>query len=44
MLFELPAFVNNVARSTAGTVDETSGTVSLPPNVTTVTVDLTHSL
>jgi hypothetical protein len=44
VLFELPAFVNNITSSSAGTVDATSGTVTLTPSVTSVTVELKHSV
>ncbi len=40
VLFELPAFVNAVASTSAGTVDEADGTVTLPPGTATVTVHL----
>jgi hypothetical protein len=42
VLFELPAFVNDIAGADAGTVDDQTGTVTLAPNVKTVTVDLAH--
>ena len=42
VLFELPAFVNNIAGANAGTVDDQTGTVTLAPTVKTVTVDLAH--
>jgi len=40
VLFQLPSFVNNIASSTAGTVDAATGTVRLSPNESTVTVHL----
>jgi hypothetical protein len=40
VLFQLPAFVNNIAHASAGTVDETTGTVTLAPSVGNVTVQL----
>lgn len=43
MLFQLPAFVGNIARTNAGTIDEKTGTVTLAPAVRTVTVRLTHT-
>jgi hypothetical protein len=43
VLFQLPAFVGNVARTSAGAVDERTGTVTLPPAVRSVTVQLTHA-
>jgi hypothetical protein len=38
--FELPAFVDNVKKTTSGTVDEASGTVTLGAGTSDVTVDL----
>jgi hypothetical protein len=43
VLFQLPAFVRNIASATAGTVDEATGTVTLAPAVKTVTVQLKHA-
>ena len=40
VLFELPSFVANVASTTAGIVDEVTGTVTLPAGVSRVTVRL----
>jgi hypothetical protein len=40
VLFELPLFVNNVASSSAGTVDQPTGTVRLSATEQTVTVQL----
>ena len=34
VLFQLPAFVNNIASASAGTVNEKTGTVTLPATVT----------
>jgi hypothetical protein len=42
VLFQLPAFVRDIARATAGTVNEASGTVTLPSSVRSVTVTLRH--
>jgi hypothetical protein len=42
VLFQLPAFVGNIAHASAGTVDEKTGTVTLAATVRTVTVRLTH--
>jgi hypothetical protein len=42
VLFQLPAFVNNIAHATAGTINETTGTVTLPATVRFITVQLTH--
>ncbi len=39
-LFQLPAFVGNVAAASAGTVDEASGTVTIDPGTRGVTVEL----
>lgn len=36
--FELPAFVNNIARASAGTIDESGGVVNVPAGTNTVTV------
>ena len=38
ILFELPSFVNNIARSSAGSVDQATGTVTLAASTTEVTV------
>jgi hypothetical protein len=43
VLFQLPAFVGNIAGASAGTVNESTGTVTLPPTDRTVTVQLTHA-
>ena len=40
MLFQLPAFVGNIAHASAGTVDEKTGTVTLAASVRSVTVQL----
>jgi len=40
VVFELPAFVNNLASTTAGTVDRSAGSVELGPKDRTVTVRL----
>ncbi len=42
VLFQLPAFVGNIAHASAGTVDEKTGTVTLAATVRTVTVQLAH--
>jgi hypothetical protein len=42
VLFELPAFVNDIAHSSAGTVNESAGIVTLPATARSVTVQLTH--
>jgi hypothetical protein len=42
VLFQLPAFVGNIASTSAGTVSEPTGTVTLAPAVRTVTVQLRH--
>jgi hypothetical protein len=42
VLFQLPAFVNNIAHASAGTINEQTGTVTLAATVRTVTVQLTH--
>ena len=38
VLFQLPAFVGNIAHASTGTVDE-AGTVTVAPSVRSVTVD-----
>jgi hypothetical protein len=43
VLFQLPAFVNNIAHASAGTVDEKTGTVTVSPAVRTVTVQLSQA-
>jgi hypothetical protein len=43
VLFQLPAFVGNIARTSAGVIDEKAGTVTLAPRIRTVTVQLTHT-
>jgi hypothetical protein len=40
VLFQLPAFLRNVAGTSAGAVDQATGTVSLRPGTTRVTVEL----
>ena len=42
VLFQLPAFVGNIARTSAGQVDNKTGTVTLAPAVRSVTVQLTR--
>ncbi len=44
VLFQLPAFVGNLARATHGTVDSAAGTVTLPASTRSVTVTLTHAV
>ena len=41
-IFELPAFVNDIASVSAGTVSEAAGTVTVPAGTRSVTVTLTH--
>ncbi|HTT00321.1 MAG TPA: hypothetical protein VMI33_27285 [Streptosporangiaceae bacterium] len=43
VLFQLPAFVGNIASSSAGVVSESTGTVTLAPTVPIVTVQLKHA-
>ncbi len=40
ILLELPSFVHDVARTSAGSVDEATGTVTMAPSVRRVTVEL----
>ncbi len=42
VLFQLPAFAGNIAGTSAGTISESTGTVTLPPTIRTVTVQLRH--
>ena len=42
VLFELPAFVGDIASASAGTVDDQAGTVTLPAGTRSVTVELGH--
>ena len=41
--FELPAFVNNIASTSAGTVDNGAGAVTIPARTQSVTVTLAHA-
>lgn len=43
VLFQLPAFVGDIASATSGRIDEKTGTVRLPAGVDTVTVALIHA-
>jgi hypothetical protein len=43
VLFQLPAFVGNIAKASAGKIDEKTGTVTLPATTHGVTVWLKHS-
>jgi hypothetical protein len=38
--FQLPSFIDNVASTTSGTIDESSGTVTVVKTVKSVTVTL----
>lgn len=42
ILFQLPAFVNNLTSSTAGAIDPRTGTVTLSPGTRSVTVTMTN--
>jgi hypothetical protein len=42
VLFQLPAFVDNIAHASTGAVNEQTGTVTLAATVRTVTVQLSH--
>ena len=42
VLFQLPAFVGNIAHASAGVINETTGTVTLAPTFRTVAVQLKH--
>jgi hypothetical protein len=41
--FELPAFVNNIASTSAGTVDNGADAVTIPAHTRSVTVTLAHA-
>jgi hypothetical protein len=41
--FELPAFVNNIASTSAGTVDNGAGAVTISANTHSVTVVMAHA-
>ena len=43
VLFQLPAFVGNIAHASAGVVSGKTGTVTISPSTPTVTVTLAHS-
>ena len=43
VLFELPAFVNNIAATSSGSIDQKTGTVQVASGVRRVTVRLRHS-
>jgi hypothetical protein len=43
VLFRLPAFAGNIASASAGTVNEKTGTVTVPATVHSVTVHLTRA-
>jgi hypothetical protein len=43
VLFQLPSFVGNIARTSSGSVDQRTGTVTLAPSVRRVTVTLTRA-
>ncbi len=42
VLFQLPSFISNIAATSAGTVDQATGTVTLSPGIRRVTVTLRH--
>jgi hypothetical protein len=44
ILFQLPAFVGNLASASAGRISATSGTVELGSGVRSVTVELRHAV
>jgi hypothetical protein len=43
VLFQLPAFVANIASASTGVVNEKTGTVTIPASATSVTVQLKHA-
>ena len=40
VLFQLPSFIRDIEATSAGTVDQASGTVTVPPGIRHVTVTL----
>jgi hypothetical protein len=44
VLFQLPAFVANIAGASTGVVSEKTGTVTIPASAGMVTVRMKHSL
>jgi hypothetical protein len=44
ILFQLPAFVNNIARSTTGAINRATGTVTLSTSTRTVIVTMRHGV
>jgi hypothetical protein len=44
VLFQLPAFVHDIASATTGTVDQATGTVTVPGSTRTVTVTLRQAV
>ena len=42
VLFQLPSFISNIAATSAGTVDQATGTVTVSPRIRRVTVTLRH--
>ena len=43
VLFQLPAFLGNLSRSSAGAIDAATGTVTLSASTRSVTVTLRHA-
>ncbi len=43
VLFELPSFVNDIASTSSGSIDQRTGTVTLTPASTSVTVELVRA-
>jgi hypothetical protein len=43
VVFELPAFVNNIASASTGTISESAGSVTIPASAHSVTVTLAHA-
>ena len=43
VVFELPAFVNNIASASTGTISESAGSVTIPASTHSVTVTLAHA-
>lgn len=43
VVFELPAFVNNIASASTGTINESAGSVTIPASTHSVTVTFAHA-
>ena len=43
VVFDLPAFVNNIASASTGTINESAGSVTIPASTHSVAVTLTQA-